>query len=215
VSHATDTDTHTTQGQSHGDPVWLLVVAGCVAAGAVGSSIHHAGQQQHAVESEPVTAPRDDPPPPVAIRDYYVDEELKPAGKVPEASPEAPAARTPEADPSESAAAALEQELLTAAKDPSVLARGRQVFKERCQPCHGPQGQGNLGPNLCDEYWIYGYSPVDVHTSIDVGKPKTGMIAWNEVLPPEDIKAVAAFVISLRGSNPPLPRYPEGKKRPD
>ena len=36
--------------------------------------------------------------------------------------------------------------------------RGRQIFMKYCVACHAERGQGNVGPNLTDQYWIHGGS---------------------------------------------------------
>jgi cytochrome c oxidase cbb3-type subunit III len=95
--------------------------------------------------------------------------------------------------------------------EPDVLARGQQLFAQ-CVPCHGPQGQGVIGPNLCDDYWIHGPAFADNLRTIREGVPAKGMITWKNVLSPYDIKAVASYIFTLRGSNPPNPKAPEGQR---
>jgi len=41
------------------------------------------------------------------------------------------------------------------------------------------------------------------------------MIPWKAILNPEKIGQVAAFVVSLKGSNPPNPKAPQGQAYPD
>jgi cytochrome c oxidase cbb3-type subunit 3 len=96
-------------------------------------------------------------------------------------------------------------------KDPEVLARGRQVFMTYCSPCHGPQGQGIVGPNLCDDYWIHGSNFVDNVKVIVNGVPEKGMITWKGQLKPAEITSVASFIYTLRGTKPPNPKPPENQ----
>jgi cytochrome c oxidase cbb3-type subunit 3 len=42
------------------------------------------------------------------------------------------------------------------------------------------------------------------------GVPGTAMVAWGEQLPPADLIAAASFVITLRGTNVPGGKSPEG-----
>ena len=37
------------------------------------------------------------------------------------------------------------------------------------------------------------------------------MIAWKASLKPKEIQQVASYIISLKGSNPPDPKAPEGE----
>lgn len=44
--------------------------------------------------------------------------------------------------------------LETAFFDENLIEQGKELFRESCAICHGPDGEGNIGPNLRDEYWI-------------------------------------------------------------
>ena len=92
----------------------------------------------------------------------------------------------------------------------AAVAAGREVFVQNCAPCHGPQGQGVIGPNLTDNYWIHGNTDGDLVTTITNGVPEKGMIAWKAVLNPTKIQQVAAFVKTLAGTSPPNPKEPQG-----
>jgi cytochrome c oxidase cbb3-type subunit 3 len=96
----------------------------------------------------------------------------------------------------------------------AAIEAGQAIFALNCIPCHGPQGQGVIGPNLADKYWLHGNTYADLLNTIANGVPEKGMIAWKTTLPPEKIRQVAAFVLSLQGSNPPNPKPPEGKLYP-
>ncbi len=79
-----------------------------------------------------------------------------------------------------------------------------------CMSCHGPQGQGNSGPNLTDDYWLHKGSLNDIYQSIKHGYPDKGMQAWNQVYTPKEISFLASYVKSLRGTNLPNPKAPQG-----
>ena len=40
--------------------------------------------------------------------------------------------------------------------DETILARGETIFMTQCATCHGKQGQGLIGPNMCDYYFKHG-----------------------------------------------------------
>jgi len=42
--------------------------------------------------------------------------------------------------------------------DPASIAAGKDVFDKQCVACHLSQGQGKIGPNLCDTFSIHGCS---------------------------------------------------------
>jgi cytochrome c oxidase cbb3-type subunit 3 len=45
-----------------------------------------------------------------------------------------------------------------------------------------------------------------------VGVLDKGMLNWGKILPPEQVNAVTAYVVSLHGTNPPNPKAPQGDK---
>jgi cytochrome c oxidase cbb3-type subunit 3 len=100
--------------------------------------------------------------------------------------------------------------LLALVKDPEALARGKIVYGEKCGVCHGGDGQGMIGPNLTDNYWLHGGDILAIHKVIKVGVVEKGMLAWEAMLPATDIERVTAYVFSLRGTNPPNPKAPQG-----
>lgn len=95
-------------------------------------------------------------------------------------------------------------------QDPEMIAAGAEIYQSNCAPCHGAEGQGLVGPNLTDPYWIHGGAPEDIMNVIAEGVVEKGMIAWKGILGPKKLEEVTAFVVSLQGSNPPNPKAPEG-----
>lgn len=107
--------------------------------------------------------------------------------------------------------AEAEPALLALVHDTNAIAKGKGVFDTRCAPCHGPQGQGVIGPNLTDTYWIHGAKITDTLTVVRKGVLDKGMLAWDGVIPPDDIRAVVAYIFTLRGTTPPNPKAPQGE----
>jgi len=60
-------------------------------------------------------------------------------------------------------------ELLEFMKAPASISGGEAVFKANCVACHGDQGQGIVGPNLTDNYWLHGGSPESILASVTHG----------------------------------------------
>jgi len=116
-------------------------------------------------------------------------------------------------------AKALEKSIVLADEprftDASNLTAGKVIFSTNCAICHGDKGQGNIGPNLTDEYWLHGGRYPQIFKTIFNGVPDKGMLSWKKTLKPEDIRKVASFVYSLKGSNPPTPKAPQGIKDTD
>lgn len=94
--------------------------------------------------------------------------------------------------------------------DNESINNGKQLFKTNCVTCHGEGGQGIIGPNLTDEYWIHGGGIKNVFTVIKYGVPAKGMITWMNQMNPKLMQQVASYVISLQGTNPPGAKAPEG-----
>lgn len=98
-------------------------------------------------------------------------------------------------------------QLLTDAADLSVA---QKLFAANCAPCHGPQGQGVVGPNLTDNYWLHGGKINDVFSTIKYGVPDKGMKAWKDDFSPKQLAQLASYIKSIQGSNPPNPKEKQG-----
>jgi len=93
---------------------------------------------------------------------------------------------------------------------PTRLEEGRSLFAQYCVVCHADQGQGLVGPNLTDAYWVHGNQPLDIHKIVTNGVPAKGMAAWGNQLGPRRVESVTAFVLTLRGNNV-AGKAPEGE----
>ncbi len=91
-------------------------------------------------------------------------------------------------------------EKLTA--DGALMADAKALFGQRCTPCHGDRAQGVIGPNLTDAYWLHGDgSLLAIHHTVSEGVPEKGMPSWKMQLTLAQVRELAAFVGTLRGSN--------------
>jgi len=99
---------------------------------------------------------------------------------------------------------------VTALNTPEDIAAGKDIFMKNCFNCHGNNGEGTVGPNLTDDYWIHGGGIKNVFATISNGVPAKGMITWKAQMNPKQIQQVASFVLTLRGTNPPNGKAPEG-----
>lgn len=94
--------------------------------------------------------------------------------------------------------------------DAQGLDKGKDIFTTSCWPCHGKLGEGGAGPNLTDDYWIHKGSLTDIYQSIKHGYPDKGMQSWEKNFSPKEINDLAGFIKTLRGSNPPNAKAPQG-----
>ena len=104
--------------------------------------------------------------------------------------------------------------LVALLKAPAAISKGEEVFKANCVACHGDQGQGVVGPNLVDAYWIHGGGPDAVTESVAHGYPDKGMPAWKPLLGPEKVRLAAAYVLSIRGRPVQNAKAPQGAMEP-
>lgn len=106
----------------------------------------------------------------------------------------------------------IDEENLEASTDPQDLAIGKTIFSTNCVACHLANGEGSVGPNLTDEYWIHGGGIKNVYATVKNGVPEKGMIAWSAQLKPADIYKVSSYILTLQGTNPPNAKAPQGVK---
>jgi cytochrome c oxidase cbb3-type subunit 3 len=99
---------------------------------------------------------------------------------------------------------------VTVLKDNKDLTEGSEIYKTNCVACHGDKGQGGVGPNLTDNFWIHGGKINKLFHTITNGVPEKGMIAWNKTLNPIQIQKVSSFILSLKGTNPAGAKEPQG-----
>ncbi len=106
---------------------------------------------------------------------------------------------------------AVDESNVVALTEASDLGQGELIFKSACAACHGQKGEGTVGPNFTDEYWIHGGGIKNVFKTIKYGVPDKGMIAWSAQLKPADMQKVASYILTLKGTNPPNPKAPQGE----
>lgn len=94
--------------------------------------------------------------------------------------------------------------------DGSLIANGKQVFATNCKACHGDLGEGKIGPNLTDQYWLHGGSIQAIFKTIKYGVPAKGMVSWEKNLTAKNIAELSNYILSLQGSNPPNAKAPQG-----
>jgi cytochrome c oxidase cbb3-type subunit 3 len=94
--------------------------------------------------------------------------------------------------------------------DANGIAAGKILFAKTCVPCHLAEGQGLIGPNLTDDYWIHGGGIRDIFKTIKYGYPDKAMQSWKSTYSPLQIQQLASFIRSLKGTHPANPKAPQG-----
>jgi cytochrome c oxidase cbb3-type subunit 3 len=104
----------------------------------------------------------------------------------------------------------IDENALKFENDAAIIQAGKKVFATNCTSCHNAEGQGSIGPNLTDEYWLHGGGVREIYTTIKNGVPEKGMISWATTLSPQQMRDVTFYIMSIKGTNPPNPKAPQG-----
>lgn len=95
--------------------------------------------------------------------------------------------------------------------DEQELALGQSIYETNCVVCHGVQGEGGIGPNMTDAYWLHGGSIQDVFSVVKYGVVEKGMQSWQSLLRPADMQRVSSYILTMQGTNPPNAKDPQGE----
>lgn len=96
--------------------------------------------------------------------------------------------------------------------DLSMVSEGQVVYVSNCIACHGEHGEGIVGPNLTDEFWLHGGSINDVFKTVKYGVPEKGMISWEKTLSAKKIAEVTNYIMSIQGTKPANAKAAQGEK---
>jgi cytochrome c oxidase cbb3-type subunit 3 len=109
------------------------------------------------------------------------------------------------------AGANVDENSVVVLTDAGAIAAGKGIYDGNCASCHGVAGEGLVGPNLTDAYWLHGGGIKNVFKTIKYGVPAKGMIAWQNQLNPEAIQKVSSYIVTMQGSNPANAKAPQGE----
>ena len=120
----------------------------------------------------------------------------------------------PDGEDAEAIAVAVDWEFQS---DPESLENGKTIFMGiggLCFTCHGGAGEGLVGPNLIDEFWIHGCSAEELAMSISAGFPEKGMVPYGSgaKISDEDMTDLISYIASLQGTNPANPKAADGAR---
>jgi cytochrome c oxidase cbb3-type subunit 3 len=105
-----------------------------------------------------------------------------------------------------------EEGLTRLMNDPQLMKDARTVFVARCVQCHADHAQGNIGPNLTDDYWLNGGGKLEeLYEIVSDGRTQKGMPNWALKLRPLELAQVVAYVGTLRHTNVPG-KPPQGNR---
>lgn len=97
----------------------------------------------------------------------------------------------------------VDENNVTILTESADIEKGSSLFSINCVVCHKEKGEGLIGPNLTDKYWITGTGSInDVFKIIKYGS-SNGMPEHESKMNPKEIQQVASYVLQLD--------YTEGK----
>jgi cytochrome c oxidase cbb3-type subunit 3 len=109
------------------------------------------------------------------------------------------------------AGASVDENTVTLLTDASMIDAGAKIYATNCVACHGDKGQGGVGPNLTDKFWLHGGDIKSVFKTIKYGIPDKGMRAWQSEIKPADMQAVSSFIMkNLANTNVAGGKAPQG-----
>ena len=91
------------------------------------------------------------------------------------------------------------------------MAAGRNMYEGNCVACHGKLGEGGVGPNLADAFWLHGGSLPEIFKSIKYGWQEKGMKSWKEDFTPSQMAQLSSYIYKMKGTTPPNPKAPQGE----
>jgi len=98
------------------------------------------------------------------------------------------------------------------------LAAGQDIYKKICSVCHGQNGEGLVGPNFTDTYWIHGDSVNNVisiknlYQVVINGVIEKGMIPYKDQLSAVQIQQVLSYILTFQGTSPANQKPAQGAK---
>lgn len=95
--------------------------------------------------------------------------------------------------------------------DASGIEEGKKLYTNNCVACHGNEGQGGVGPNLTDDYWLHGGSIGDVFKIIKLGVVEKGMMSWKDVFSADQIAQISSYIKTMHGTKPAGAKEPQGE----
>lgn len=104
----------------------------------------------------------------------------------------------------------VDESSVVALTEKAALGEGETIFKNLCAACHGQKGEGGVGPNMTDEYWLHGGGIKNIFKTVKYGVPEKGMISWASQLGAADMQKVSSYILTLQGTNPPNAKAAQG-----
>jgi mono/diheme cytochrome c family protein len=76
----------------------------------------------------------------------------------------------------------------------------KEIFSQLCAQCHGPNGEGGLGPSFQDRRFQDSRTDTQLFDAINLGHEATAMIGWGDVLSAEQIQQLVELIRTFSAS---------------
>ena len=94
--------------------------------------------------------------------------------------------------------------------DKSLIHRGKSLFASKCSACHGGNGEGGVGPNLTDNYWLHGASLQNIYATVADGANNGAMPPWKKELGNKNVVSLVSYLQTIKGKGLPG-KEPQGE----
>ncbi|MBS0192268.1 MAG: cbb3-type cytochrome c oxidase N-terminal domain-containing protein [Phycisphaerales bacterium] len=94
--------------------------------------------------------------------------------------------------------------------NPQFMTIAKATFLGNCTACHGRDGGGLVGVNLCDDNYKNVKHISDIYKVITEGANGGAMPSWKRAFSDNERVILASYVASLRGTKPSAGKGPEG-----
>ncbi len=98
--------------------------------------------------------------------------------------------------------------------DSAAIQYGESLFTANCQSCHAQGGQGDIGPNLTDKFWMFSMGNPETTYPFILSGSSNGMPSWSDKLDKDDIYSVLAYVFHQQGKTYSKAKAEEGNEYP-
>lgn len=76
----------------------------------------------------------------------------------------------------------------------SAIDRGRAIYVEHCESCHGVDMAGGQAPSMADDNWEYGGSDADIRRIVAEGIDEAGMPAFEEAISKDEATDLITYI---------------------
>jgi mono/diheme cytochrome c family protein len=81
----------------------------------------------------------------------------------------------------------------------------REIYSQLCAQCHGPNGEGGIGPSFQDPDFQAARTDTELFDAINLGHEATAMIGWGDVLSSDQIQQLVQLIRTFSSTSTDQP----------